>query len=449
MFPAVRRLLLGLTVLSALARDAAAQDAHYWTETYGTYATLLGGMVVGKVPDVSAAFYNPGRLAFANSPAFAITTRVYELKSNQLDLNGTTYGKVELGNIGVRPSPSFAAGVLPVGDRRQWVVAYTILSRQADDETVQADGIVTGPTTTAAELYFRRSASEYWTGLSVGYRLSERTGIGGTLFGTYRSQSQRGQLRSQSSGGLPPATTAAADLTRQFGYYQVGLLAKLGVSTQVGPWFLGAAVTTPGAGLFGSGDILTTDVASGATSRFAWRSQEELSPDYRTPWTVAAGLTRTVGTVTAYATAEWAGAVARYALLDADSVVPADGRPAYDDDVYFERQAVLNWGLGLSIGRSPTRAIYVHFKTDQASRPIGTAIDATYERWDRYHAGGGYSFQLGKWDLIAGLVYTWASDTYVSGEIDPPPSGFPLPANATATVKERRLRFLFGFNVRF
>ena len=450
MLDPMKRVLPVLGLACGLAREAAAQDAHYWTETYGTYATLLGGMVVGKVPDVSATFYNPGRLAFATSPAFALTTRVYELKSNQLDLNGTNYGTVELGNLGVRPSPSFAAGVLPVGDRRKWVMAYSILSRQADDETVQADGLVTPPGgTTAAELYFRRSASEYWTGLSVGYRLSERTGIGGTLFGTYRSQSQRGQLRIQSLGAAPPTTLTASDVTRQFGYYQVGVLAKLGMSTQLGPWYLGAALTTPGVGLFGSGDILTTEVATGATPRFAWRSQEELSPDYRMPWTVAAGLTRTIGTVTAYATAEWAGAVARYALLDADSVAPADGRPAYDDDVYFERQSVLNWGLGLSIGRSPTRAFYVHFKTDQAARPLGTRVDATYERWDRYHAGGGYSFRLGQWDLIAGLVYTWASDSYVSGEIDPPPTGFPLPTNATATVKERRLRFLFGFNVRF
>jgi len=277
--------------------------------------------------------------------------------------------------------------------------------------------------------------------------LSSRTGIGATLFGTYRSQTQRGELRSQSLGTVPPPD--ATNLTRQFHYYQVGLLAKLGMSTQAGPWYLGASVTTPGVGLFGSGDILTTEVATGGTPRFAWRSQEELSPDYRTPWTVAAGVARTVGTVTGYATAEWAGAVGRYQLLDADSVVPADGRPPYDNDVMFQRQEVVNWGLGFELRRSPTRAFYVHFKTDRSSRPNESGIDATYARWDRYHAGGGYSFRLGQWDLIAGLIYTWASDTFVSGEIDPPPVGFPLAPGASATVKERRLRLLFGFNVRF
>jgi hypothetical protein len=447
MFVRVRRLLVVLVVASALARGATAQDAHYWSETYGTYATLLGGVVVGKVPDISATFYNPGRLAFATNPAFALTTRVYELRSNQLDINGTSYGTVELGNLGVKPSPSFAAGLLPVGDRQQWVVAYTILARQADEEQINADATTgTANGTTSAELYYRRTASEYWMGLSAGYRLSARTGVGATLFGTYHSQSQRGQLRIQSLGTAPPPD--AADRTRQFSYYQAGLLAKLGISTQLGSWYLGASVTTPTAGLFGSGKILTTEVST-SPAAYAWRSQEDLSPDYRTPWLVAAGITRTFGTVTAYATAEWAGATGRSALLDADSVVPADGRPPYDDDVYFARQEVLNWGLGLEIRRSPTRAFYVHVKTDRSARPEQSGIDATYARWDRYHAGGGYAFRLGQWDLVAGLVYTWASDSYVSGEVDPPPDGFPLPPGATAEVREARLRFLFGFNVRF
>jgi len=433
---------------SVFGEQATAQDAHYWTESYGTYATLLGGVVVGKVPDLSATFYNPGRLAFAATPAFAFTTRIYELQSRSLGINGTNYGKVDLGGLGVKPSPSFAAGVLPVGNRHKWVMAYSLLARQSDNQTIESDASTVPPTVPAsAELYWRRSASEFWTGVSASYRVSERTGIGATLFGTYRSQTQRASLRAQSLPGGP--TPDATDVTRQFHYYQVGVLAKLGLSTQVGQWFLGANVTTPGLSLFGSGDMLTSEVATGNTPRFAWRSQEKLSPDYKTPWLAAAGVTRTFGSVTGYLSAEWAGAVDRYTLLNADSVVPSDGRPPYSDDVIFQRQSVVNYGAGLEIRRSPTQAIYVHFKTDRSSRPAESGIDATYERWDRYHAGGGYAFRLGKWDLVTGLVYSWASDSFVAGEIDPPPVGIPLPTGATATVKEARLRWLFGFNVRF
>ena len=251
---------------SAVSGPVVAQDAHYWTESYGTYATLLGGVVVGKVPDLSATFYNPGRLAFAASPAVALTTRIYELRSHQLNINGTNYGKVDLGTLGVKPSPSFVAGVLPVGDRQKWVMAYTLLARQSDDQTIESDASTVPPTVPAsAELYWRRSASEFWSGISAGYRFSARTGIGATLFGTYRSQTQRASLRAQSLPGGP--TPLSTDVTRQFHYYQVGLLAKFGISTQVGPWFLGANVTTPGLGLFGSGDILTTEVATGNTSQ--------------------------------------------------------------------------------------------------------------------------------------------------------------------------------------
>src|SRR5262245_51648440 len=130
---------ISAAMLLLAASPAAAQDSHYWTESYGTLATLLGGVVVGKVPDLSATFYNPGRLAFIERPAVSLTTRVYQVVSRKMDLSGTRYGNTDLGSTGVRPSPSFAGGVLPVGDRKQWVMAYSVVTRQADEEKIDGD----------------------------------------------------------------------------------------------------------------------------------------------------------------------------------------------------------------------------------------------------------------------------------------------------------------------
>ena len=433
---------LGLLVA---ARPVLAQDAHYWTESYGTYATLLGGVVVGKVPDLSAAFYNPGRLAFVERPAISLTTRIYQVVSRQLDLSGIRYGQNELGNTGVRPAPSFAGGVLPLAGDKGWVLAYSVVTRQSDDEIIDGSDTLTGPPFSGAQLYWDRKASESWYGLSASRKVWSRTGVGLTLFGAYRSQSQRTELHGQVNGA-PPTTTSNI---RDYSYWDFRLLAKLGISTQLGPWFLGGAVTSPGLSIMGGGEMLTTQVSTGTPALFAFRGQEELDPDYRGTWSVSGGVARTWGRVTGYASAEWFAPVGRYTLLDADSILPQDGRPAYDDDVYFERAEVFNWGAGVEVRQSASRAIYAHYKVDRSARPTGSAVDVTFERWGRHHMGGGYAFRLGQWDLVAGLSYSWGGDTFVAGEADAPPPGIPLPPGASAKISDHRLKVLFGFSVRF
>ena len=55
-----------------------AQDAHYWTEHYGTRSMLLNGVVIGSVEDLGAVYYNPARIAQMEEPAFAISAKVYQ-----------------------------------------------------------------------------------------------------------------------------------------------------------------------------------------------------------------------------------------------------------------------------------------------------------------------------------------------------------------------------------
>ena len=443
----MKRAALAAMLLLAAVRPVAAQDSHYWSETYGTYATLLGGVVVGKVPDLSAAFYNPGRLAFAQRPAIALNTRVYQLQSLHIDLAQTRYaGAGELGATNVRPSPSFAGGVLPVGDRKKFVTAYTYLSRQSDDVRIHDNTFTAvGTTPTGAEIFLQRQVNDSWYGLSLGYRVSQRTGIGLTAFGAYRSQYQRGELTAQGDSAPPQATTT----TKQYSYYDLGLVLKAGISTELGGWGLGATVTMPRLHVLGSGSAYYAQVATPGGAQFAWRADSTPTVNYKTSWSIAGGVARTFAKTTLYASAEWFAPVAHYSLLDADSVVPTDGRPAFDDDLVFERQAVLDWGVGVEYRIRENRAVYGHFTVDQPSRPRNTGVNTTYDRWGEYHLGGGYAFRLGQWDLVTGLAYSWGGDTYTAGSGEPPPGGGPIPAGTSATVTSRQLRVLFGFNVRF
>jgi hypothetical protein len=442
LFAALMTALVAAPAPAALA----AQDSHYWSETYGTTATLLGGMVVGKVPDFSAAYYNPGRLAFTEQAAISLTARAYQLRTLNIDVAPQPYqGTGELGATNVTPTPSFAGGVLPIGDRRRVVTAYSYLARQSDDVIVDGSqyGTATGQPT-GTELYWNRQVTENWYGVSVGYRLGEKTGIGATLFGAYRSQSQRSQFTTQVDAAPPQAALH----TEQYEYTDWRLVLKVGISTDLDRWALGATVTAPGLHVLGSGSSFLAQVATASGTRFAWRSQDDVPVAFKSPLSIAAGVTRLFSATRVYATAEWFSAIAPYAVLDANPVVPTDGRPPFEDDVTLEQQSVLNWGLGIEHRVKARQAIYANFRVDHAAQPRNTAVNSTYDRWGTYHAGGGYAFRLASWDLVAGLTYSWGGDRFTAEETEQQ-GAIPVPPGTQASVTDRRLRALIAFNVRF
>ena len=80
------------------------QDSHYWTTKYGPRAALLGGAVVGSVNDVSAAFYNPGGLAMADSLGFALSLNAFEWASVTVELGSASEDDLSTSRTGVAPT---------------------------------------------------------------------------------------------------------------------------------------------------------------------------------------------------------------------------------------------------------------------------------------------------------------------------------------------------------
>jgi len=61
-----------------LAPVLSSQDSHYWTNQYGTRATLLGGAVIGSVLDLSGTYYNPGGLSLIENPQTLMAAKVLQ-----------------------------------------------------------------------------------------------------------------------------------------------------------------------------------------------------------------------------------------------------------------------------------------------------------------------------------------------------------------------------------
>ena len=111
--------------------SAFAQDAHYWTYQYGTRANLLGGLVVGSVVDISAAYYNPGALALLDDIELVAASSVAE--ASNVSLSGSQGRTVS--DFRLAMAPGFFGGILPFNFLGKHVLAYSFLPVTASRPT--------------------------------------------------------------------------------------------------------------------------------------------------------------------------------------------------------------------------------------------------------------------------------------------------------------------------
>jgi hypothetical protein len=203
---------------SVLPGRAAAQDAHYWTNQYGTRAELLGGLVVGSVVDLSATYYNPGALAHVSNPGLILTTDAWELVGITLD---TGVGEeFDLNSTRLRVAPRIFAIQVPTKDSGS-KFAVSVLTRHDFDLEVEAgsvtprDSIDSGATDFAASAEVARRArlSEGWAGLTWAYPLADRVGLGATGYIVIRSQRKRRQLTASAVDTLGNGTARIYSIT--------------------------------------------------------------------------------------------------------------------------------------------------------------------------------------------------------------------------------------------
>jgi hypothetical protein len=446
---------LGAVLLLAAAwspAPLAAQDTHYWNQQYGPVAELLGGVVVGSAPDLSATFYNPGGLAMRDDPGFLLSVQAFQDERVGLTLEGGRGETLKGGGFG--SAPSLLAGSLPSGwlgkDTR---LAWSFLTRQRFNVRVltrlssQRGTLETaaGSANAAAELLFDQRLSEEWGGLTISRRFGN-LGVGLTQFVAYRSQRARYELNLQGAGA--DASGAAVLVVDESDYYHVRTLTKLGAALQQGDLRLGLAVTTPSIGLFGSGKAGFTVSVSGdvdGDGRPDTVLEEDfnqgLKTHYRSPLSVALGASWRRGPSRLHATAEWFDRVPDFVVIEP----PSDAHPL--DPTYHQHlESVLNLGVGFQHSFSHGVDVYAGFATDRSAAPDTSPDELSLSRWDVFHFTGGVAFSVGSSRFTLG-------GAYASGTADSEVALLPEPARSAAgplptqgSWSYRRLKFLLGYS---
>jgi hypothetical protein len=408
-------------VCLCLTPFARPQDAHYWTIQYGTRATLLGGAVIGSVLDLSGTYYNPGGMSLIKDPETLMAAKVIQYPHVSLVGNGGE--SVPLGSSNFGPSPSLIAGRFKVrGLSKHWF-GYSYLARQ--DVKLGLSISSTGtrdilPNSPGGEKYvtqFRldEKMSEPWIGLTWSYKVRKNIGIGVSQYiavRTHRASTQT-LVEALDSGNRVAMALGA----RQFHYQNIRILWKIGLAFDFEMATMGLTLTTPGLTLYGIGStgVNSTVVAldmngDGVGDDFMAADYRDHQPAaFRTPFSLAAGMTFKIQKVRLYWSAEWFARVHPYTVVDAVEFTAQSTGESFSTDVTQELASVLNTGIGLEWFYSARFKGYASFTTDYSAKKPGTATNLSLTDWDIHHIITGAEIAIKNSALTVGLGYAFGS----------------------------------------
>jgi hypothetical protein len=454
--------LQAATVLVLGPSAASGQDSHWGTILYGDRSTLLGGAVIASVDDASAAYYNPGALADVAPKDFFLATKVFDFTKIAVSADDAD---IVLDTDDLGRAPAFVGGMIPIttGEHR---LAYSLFKRQSFKlrltETAVADRPFQQiPDIASSRLFIlsETSLSDDWFGLSWAYALPERTRIGITMFGSYRSH--RHTTIESSESFRDDGTVGTAMLTRDYKYSYTSLLWKVGVKHQYNDnLLLGLSVTTPnvGIGIFSDGKAGVSATTAGIRdfendsfrNDFVADYQKKLPATYKTPWGLGLGGSYEWANRTVHASFELFGSIDTYDVLNPDPFIAQSTGDTLDNPVTGKTVSVLNVGIGLEEHLSESIQAFFGFHTDFSSADDEVVEDVYQTKWNLYHFTGGSQFMLWKAQFTLGLGYVFGSEPtsrFISlNEIASPDlSGT---QEVSSTVKFRRLKLIVGFGIR-
>ncbi len=412
--------ILVLTCLAISAGSAVAQDTHYWNLQYGARTTLLGGSVIGSVTDLGATYYNPAMVALIEKPEFVISAKAYEYES--LTLSDGVGTDLDLSSSNFIPAPSLIAGAI----RQSWMgnnrFSYAVLTRQRMNYDVDAAAtgtadIIPGAGDDEYLTGFRSSQrmNDLWVGVSWAHRFAGVTSLGITQFVGVRSQSRRTQILAAAVSDS--GEVGSAILINDYDYRNYRTLWKFGFAWDLDNTTVGITMTTPSVNLFGSGDALTAEVASGfdrdgdmvEDPYLRIDAQEDVDAIYKSPMSVGIGVGHKAGDFHFHVSGEWYDKVSRYDVLQTvPYTVQTTGETA-ENRMIDEAVSVTNFGIGIEHTKSETLSLYGSFNTDFSAAVNDPEVNHNVSSWDIYHIAGGSVISYDKLDLTLGLAAAFGS----------------------------------------
>ncbi len=445
----LKKIYLTLICLGMFILNAAAQDTHYWAQEYGPAGFLTPGAAVALTRDSGVLYFNPALLAHNTKNSASISGSVYTYNSLKIK-NGAGDGH-NLTSTNISIIPVVATGVIAFKGSKRFSIGYAIIhnpiinfnaTQQRDARfNVLDDSYSPGNEEFIGQYSIENSVSETSGLLSTGFKVSPNFSLGFSAQGLFHNQhynesySGRALYNVGNSSVLPPI--ANSEFLYKVNHYNAGVNFKLGLAYDVPKHHLGLTITSPLAKLKGNGEILsdniTTDLrlsASDTINLLASTRQTKLRETWKMPLSIAAGYAYDFNRGQIYFSSEYFMQVNDYNII-----TPRDEyfiRSDVDDSKEFTssfvkfkdaRQAVVNFGLGLSYLLTADVTGYLSARTDFTYANKNRYKDddgyiSNTSNYNIYHWQIGGNFKKRKFNLRTGLLFSYGHTANFSQPIN-------------------------------
>jgi hypothetical protein len=413
----IKSAVLLLSLMNFLSEELIPQDAHYWTQTYGTRSTLLGGAVIGSVDDLGATFYNPGNLSLTDDPNFLFSAKVFEYNSIFIEPEqGLTEG---ISKQSFTPSPGFVVANLTgewLGKNR---LAFSFLTRQTFNTRFKTRFVGELDTNSVSnEILYEGDSDELWGGITWSYPFKGEyeLGIGITNYVAVRNYRTRNSVNIQvvdtsDNVGILSGMT-------EYDYYNLRLLWKAGIGFTFESVKFGLTLTTPSINLFGSGETDINLNSSGIDADgdllpdefLISNFQKDLNSIYKSSIAIGFGAYYKFSDFKMHFAAEYYSKVDKFNVLTSNEFQSQTGGINLTNNLSHALSSVLNIGLGFEYYLSAKVTAYGGFVTDFSALNSTAKTNHSISSWNIYHVTGGGSLSFEKLEVTFGLSLGIASD---------------------------------------
>jgi hypothetical protein len=228
-------------------------------------------------------------------------------------------------------------------------------------------------------------------------------------------------------------------------YWNVRLLWKAGIFLDYSPLKAGLAITTPSVNLFGDGsttfNVFTLGVDTDGSGiddvEMAANYQDGLPTTYKSPVSLALGVSYVLGATSLFTTVESFGGISRYDVIETEPFAAQGSGDTVATRYTAAARAVTNWGFGVEHRVGTGTRLYGGFITDRSAQvPDPDNLLIALSNWDVYHVALGGTFTVSTLEFTVGGNYSWGDDMIEQlGDVTDP--GSPVDSG----IEEREVRY--------
>ncbi|MCG8576625.1 MAG: hypothetical protein MI810_17230, partial [Flavobacteriales bacterium] len=258
--------------LVLLTEQLTAQDTHYWSEHFGTRATLLGGAATAGLGDNATVYYNPAAMAFVEDPNLSVTVNAYKMRA--INVSNALGDGLDVKQTQFLTYPNLIAGILKFSKWPRLSAGYAVITKKTFNSNFdylhQAEYDVDSNGTTEnyiASYNYNHNVLEYWAGGGFSYQLGARWSFGLSHFGIYKNVNYTNNI----DMATLPISDPTQDVSRvsskiDFNYWSVkgNFKPSLNFNTEAFRW--GVTYTTPTFHIMGRANVFREFSASNLQS---------------------------------------------------------------------------------------------------------------------------------------------------------------------------------------